>query len=344
MSRDPFVDAVRAVAMTGVVAGHWLVTAVVVVPGGLDVDSPLRHHPQLVPLSWLLQTLGLFFFAGGFGAAVSRGRSGESYGRWFGTRLRRLAVAVAVVLAAWAAVLGIGAAAGMPGDTVSTAAGLVTSPLWFLAVYLVLLAATGPLRRLHAACGVWAAAIPAALTVAAELGPDWAGQATVVLAWWVPWQLGVAAAEGWRPGRVAGFSLAACGAAVFAGLVLLAGFPASAVGGTGEPRSNLAPPSPAVVALALAQLGVVLLAAPALRGLPARAVGWINRRALPIFLLHQSALVAVTLLAAAVAVLPGLHTVPDTGAWVALRLAWLPVFAAVLWLLLGGLSRVLRST
>nr|WP_180214536.1 hypothetical protein [Phytohabitans suffuscus] len=71
--RDRAIDTVRAVAIAGVVLGHWLVTGLVLGPGGgLDQASPLRALPSFAPVTWVLQTLGLFFFAGGYAAARSR--------------------------------------------------------------------------------------------------------------------------------------------------------------------------------------------------------------------------------------------------------------------------------
>ena len=47
--RDRAVDALRALAILGVVLGHWLVTALVVGDdGSLRVASPLKHLPQLL--------------------------------------------------------------------------------------------------------------------------------------------------------------------------------------------------------------------------------------------------------------------------------------------------------
>ncbi|WP_305786504.1 acyltransferase family protein [Symbioplanes lichenis] len=66
--RDRGVDTARAMAMAGVVVGHWLVTGLVMRADGLHTTSPLATFPQAAPVSWFLQTLGLFFFAGGFAA------------------------------------------------------------------------------------------------------------------------------------------------------------------------------------------------------------------------------------------------------------------------------------
>ncbi|WP_406674241.1 hypothetical protein WBK31_02035 [Nonomuraea sp. N2-4H] len=57
----------------------------------------------------------------------------------------------------------------------------------------------------------------------------------------------------------------------------------------------------------------------------------VNVHAITIFLWHQTAMIAVTALGLLTGgILPGLHTAPDSAAWVAARLAWLPVFGAAL--------------
>ncbi|HEX2774524.1 MAG TPA: acyltransferase family protein, partial [Micromonosporaceae bacterium] len=105
--RDRSIDALRTLAIAGVVLGHWLVTAVV--PESADgwrVDSPLRTLPWLVPATWLLQTLGLFFFVAGYAAARSAATAqvrGEPYRRWIAARIRLLAGAVPPLVTPWLA-------------------------------------------------------------------------------------------------------------------------------------------------------------------------------------------------------------------------------------------------
>lgn len=201
--------------------------------------------------------------------------------------------------------------------------------------------------RLHARFGVAAAVLPGGLAVAvdgvvAAGAPSAVGQVNLLLVWWTLWQLGIARSYGWKPNARHAAGLLCGGAVLFALLVIVAGYPAGAVGGTGGTRSNLAPPSAAALALALAQVGAVLVAAPAVRGIANRVViGWVNARALPIFLLHQSALTIVVLLAGGAGMVAGLHTVPDDPGWLLARLCWLPVFAATLVVLLVALRRLL---
>ena len=73
--RDRTVDALRALAIAGVILGHWLVTALVLgsgKTGGTVHDaSPLASLPALTPASWIFQTLAVFFLVGGYAAARS---------------------------------------------------------------------------------------------------------------------------------------------------------------------------------------------------------------------------------------------------------------------------------
>ena len=95
--RDRAVDALRALAIAGVIGGHWLVTALVSSssnsPGQhgttLSDNSPLASMPWLAPLSWVFQTLAVFFLVSGYSAA--RGYRG-GYLPWLRKRMVRLAV------------------------------------------------------------------------------------------------------------------------------------------------------------------------------------------------------------------------------------------------------------
>src|SRR5215471_15121885 len=98
--RDRTVDALRALAIAGVILGHWLVTALVLTSGrtghALHDESPLATMPALTPVSWVFQTLAIFFLVGGYAAARSfRG----SYHSWLRQRLARLSRPVLVLAA-----------------------------------------------------------------------------------------------------------------------------------------------------------------------------------------------------------------------------------------------------
>ncbi|MCC3772422.1 acyltransferase, partial [Streptomyces sp. UNOC14_S4] len=226
--RDRAVDALRAFAILGVVLGHWLVTALVADDHTLHGASPIQHLPALAPVSWLFQTLAVFFFVGGRvaarGYASARGR-GTAYRAWLGARLARLFRPVAAVLTLWAVIAGGMLIAGAGPDTVRTLLTLVLSPLWFLLVFAVLTAATPLVARLHP---LW----PLAVVLHVDLirfgldGPAWPGWINVAAGWLVPYCLGAAWARGELRGRTTGWTLLLGGTAATAGLVLWAGYPA----------------------------------------------------------------------------------------------------------------------
>ncbi|GAB3154487.1 acyltransferase family protein [Microbispora hainanensis] len=340
--RDRAVDALRALAIAGVVAGHWLVTAPVADSGVLRVTSPLKYMPQLAPVSWLFQTMAVFFFVGGRVAVESHVRvraRGEGHGRWAAARMARLFRPVVPLVGVWSAAAVAMLAWGADPGTVYALVKLVWSPMWFLLVFAALTAATPLAARLHP---VW----PLAAVALADLvrfgldGPSWTqevGWINVGTGWLVPYCLGALWARGRLDGRLTGWALLLGGAAATAVLVVWAAYPASMVGVPGAPVSNQSPPTLAAAAFGLAQCGAALLLAGPLRGLLRRPAAWAlvavaNLSAMTIFLWHQTAMIVVTVTALRLAggPLTGLHTVPADPGWVVARLAWLPAFAAAL--------------
>ncbi|MFF3726500.1 acyltransferase [Streptomyces erythrochromogenes] len=336
--RDRAVDALRALAILGVVLGHWLVTSLTAADGGLRGTSPLAHMSWLAPVSWVFQTLAVFFLVGGHVAALgyaSARERGIAYGAWVGQRLGRLFRPVAAVLVLWTVVAGGMLVGGAELDTVRTLVKLVLSPLWFLLVFAALTAATPLVARLSP---VW----PAAVVAGVDLwrfglgGPEWIGWVNVAAGWLVPFTLGAAWSRGALARRGRLLLLVGVAAAATAALVLWGGYPASMVGVPGAAVSNLDPPTAAVVAFGLAQCGLALLARGRLARLMRRPAAWakvalVNLSAMTVFLWHQTAMMAVTALGLLVpARLPGLHTAPESVGWIAARVMWLPVFAAAL--------------
>ncbi|MGW2331321.1 acyltransferase family protein [Streptomyces sp. NPDC001700] len=336
--RDRAVDALRAFAILGVVLGHWLVTALVADSGTVRAASPLLYQPHLVPISWVLQTLAVFFLVGGQMGARSQACAqarGVTYRQWLGARMARLFRPVAAVLVVWALAAGAMLASGVGLTTLHTLLKLVLSPLWFLLVFAALTAATPLVARLHP---LW----PLAVVLYVDLyrfgfgGPAWLGWINLAAGWLVPYCLGAAWARGGLRGRMTGWVLLLGGGVATAGLVLFGGYPAAMVGVPGAPISNLNPPTLAAVTFGLAQCGAALLLLAPLRRVLARPAVWavvalLNVSAMTIFLWHQTAMMAVTsTMLRLTGPLPGLHTVPDGPGWLAARLIWLPVFAAAL--------------
>ncbi|MFJ7200595.1 MULTISPECIES: acyltransferase [unclassified Streptomyces] len=336
--RDRAVDALRAIAILGVVLGHWLVTALVVDSGTVHGASPLRYLPELTPVSWMFQTLAVFFLVGGLVGARSHAAArarGESYGRWLRARMGRLLRPMAVVPVVWSVAACAMLFAGVDQDSVRALCKLVWSPLWFIVVFAALTAATPLVARLHP---LW----PFAVVLVVDLyrfgldAPGGLASVNVAAGWLVPYCLGAAWARGELLGRRTGWTLLLGGAAATAALVRWGGYPASMVGVPGAEISNLDPPTLAVVTFGLAQCGAALLLLGPLRRVLRRPVLWavvatVNLSAMTVFLWHQTAMIAVTATGLWVGgMLPGLHTLPDGPGWVFARLAWLPVFAVAL--------------
>ncbi|MBB3095659.1 hypothetical protein FHR83_003329 [Actinoplanes campanulatus] len=348
-------------AIVGVVAGHWLVSAVVSDPSrpaAWHGASPLAAFPALTPATWVLQTLGLFFFAGGFAAARSR-RERATRGRrdpaarnrpGLAARFVRLARPVALLAAVWLPAWLLLKATGAPDSTLHVVRSLLVHPLWFLIVYLILTVIAPLLRAAVGRFRLWPLAPAIALVAACDVTrhldvATWLHPLATVAGWAVPYLLGVALADGSLPRR-AGRILAPAGVLAGAALVLLAGYPASAVGVPGDGWSNLDPPSLFALALAAAQIGVFLLVRDRLAGWLRRPVvgapvAVLNRSAMTVYCWHQSALLLVTFGGLLAGPLPGLSDAP-AGMWPLHRLLWLPVFAVTLVALCAAFHRAER--
>lgn len=336
--RDRTIDALRAAAILGVVIGHWMVSATVSDANQVSAlrgASPLSTMPWFIPVSWILQMLGPFFFAGGYAAA--RGSAGRRVGPWLTARLVRFARPVIVLALVWLPAVALLRAVAAPSSTRHVVWSLLTHPLWFLLVYLLLTALTPVLRPWAIRAGIWAV-VPAVVLVAlTDLNrphlPGWWAALAVPVAWSVPYLLGLAMAEGRLP-RHAGSGLLTVGLLGGAATVLLGGYPASAVGVPGDSWSNLDPPSLFALALTFTQLGIFLLVRPALSRALTRPRLWapvalLNLGAMTTYCWHQTAMLLVTFGGLGFGPLPGLHDAPS-GAWPLHRLLWLPVFALVL--------------
>ncbi|MFE6971776.1 acyltransferase family protein [Isoptericola sp. NPDC057653] len=358
--RDPFVDVVRAVGTVGVVLLHWLMAEAAWDGRTLQVGNALGHGAGWL-VTWL-QPLALLFFAAGASAGYQRGGTATAGRGWGGVvlaRLRAVARPVGAFAAAWALAVAALLALGVPDDAVWRMARMAPQLLWFLGVWVVLMAIT-PLLR--AAWERWrwgalgaAVALPLSLDALrfglpndVTAGLAWAN---VLLAWAAPYLAGIAyAAERGAPRRPAeplgsrtARRLLAAGAlaavAAMAVLVAVGPYPPSMIGMPGDEISNLGPPTAPVVAHAVAQVCLVLLFRAALvrrAGTAAgqRVVGALARRSMTVYLWHLTAMFAVV----GVALLGLGQRLP--AAWGADWWASRPIWFAAFLLVLLGLVRV----
>ncbi|MDT9685790.1 acyltransferase [Streptomyces sp. TRM76323] len=341
-TRDRYVDLLRVASLAAVVLGHWLMAAVT---ADGKVGNLLAVVPALQVLTWGLQVMPVFFFVGGFAHALSY-RSRPAYAAFVRSRVRRLLRPTAVFAAVWgAAALAVQLLGGGDGLT-GTALRLVAQPLWFVGVYLAMVAFTPPLLRLHRRWG-WGAFAALAGGAAAVDALRFAGDVPYVgflnfaLVWLAVHQLGFLRADGRLRAPRVPRALAAAGLAGAVALVALGPYPLSMVGMPGEEVSNMAPPT-----LALLCHGVWLVgAAELLRGpgtrLAARARVWravvaANGIAMTAFLWHLTAMLGVY---GAMLALDVPLPEPASGAW----WAQLPARVAVAAVATGLLVRVFRA-
>ena len=161
--RDRAVDVARLAALVVVMFGHCALLLATIDTGGLRIGNLLGELPAIAPITWVVQVMPLFFLAGGAAGAYGW-RAGTPWGTWLFTRAQRLCRPVFWYLAAWAVgllvarmILGAESAAGLGRECVAL--------LWFLGVYLVVLAFVPALTRLRTGRAV--AVVVASLLAAA---------------------------------------------------------------------------------------------------------------------------------------------------------------------------------
>ena len=144
---------------------------------------------------------------------------------------------------------------------------LILSPLWFLAIYAVLVAllpiTTWLHRRFDVLVLVWGAGLAALVDVGRfRYGWDALGWLNMVLVWGLCHQLGFFYDRLVRASRQVAWSMAFGGLFTLSALVFSGLYPGSMVGVPGDRLSNMAPPTVCIAALLVLQVGVALLVRP----------------------------------------------------------------------------------
>jgi fucose 4-O-acetylase-like acetyltransferase len=347
--RDRYADLLRFGAIVLVVLGHWTVAVVRVQDGViLGTTELLAVVPAARPLTWVFQVMPLFFLVGGSVNLGSWSRAQdrrESWAVWVRRRSRRLLVPLLPLLGVWVPLALLLVTASLPEEQVGLAARTAFIPAWFLAVYLGLIGLVPATAWLHRRLGIAAIVLAVLLAGGVDLvhrmGVPAVGYANYVLIWGACHQLGYLWADQRLPRQPApALALAALGAAVMALLVSQSAYSLGMVQATGD-DGNTAPPSVALFAFAIAQLGIVLaLRGPAERLLErGRIWAWVvlgGSVTMTIFLWHMSALVIAVALTHPTGLWPSVPVVDRQ--WWALRPVWLLVCSVVL----AGLIAVFR--
>ncbi|HLR93964.1 MAG TPA: acyltransferase, partial [Jiangellaceae bacterium] len=316
--RDRFVDVLRVFAIGLVVLQHWLMPVLSYDDGRLITDNAFSG-PGGWAVTWISQVMPLVFFAGGAASAMSldgRRRRSLSTGRlpdtveWVSGRIRRLAMPVIPLMAVWLPLPYLLGVLSVPQAPVHLAAGLVGQLLWFLALYVIITAASPWFLRLRDRCRgaevvvMVVAAIGVDVTrfsVLDGIGDSAAtalGYVNLVLVWGAIHQIGIHYASGSLRSLhgARAWGLATGGFAATAVAVITGPYAASMVGMPGDPLSNVNPPTAVLLALAAGQLGVALAlretietwaAAPTVT----RCLDWCSARLMTVYVWHTPALV-----------------------------------------------------
>lgn len=361
-TRDRYVDFLRAFSIVTVVAGHWFIALIHWEEQRIFVHNAVGHQSGLWLATWFLQVMPLFFFVGGFSNLVgwnSVVRDGGGYSTYIQRRLVRLLRPTLVFALAWALIevalhlAGVGAAGVLRGTF------LPFGPLWFLAVYMVVAMLAPAFIALHRRFGLL---VPVSLA-AAVLLVDVArfglagrsiGWLNLGLVWLAVHQAGFFYADGTlvKAGRKAHLAFVATGLIVLLVLTNLELFfdqlwyPRSMVGVDIEPISNMSPPSLAIVALAVWQIGAAMLLRDRINNWLTKPRPWtgvviINSTIMTPFLWHMTAFVVVVVLLFPLGL--GNETEPNASWWVQ-RPIWLLAPSVALASLLLIFRRFERGT
>jgi surface polysaccharide O-acyltransferase-like enzyme len=339
-ARNLAVDLYRVSGVVLIVLGHWLAGSVTYHDGYFGRQNPLVDQPWTQWLTWIFQAVPTFFLVAGYAGAVSwthrRGNEDLSRQTWLRHRLARVLGPTTVYVGLVSAIVVVLDFRHIAGSTLEYAGWAVAMHLWFLAVYLVVVALT-PVAI--AAQRRWGLLIPGVLAVgvvavdAVSLG----GHAphlrllNYLLCWGALYQLGIA----WREGLLAGRRpalLAGGSAVVLALLILLGPYPVSMIGVPGQSLQNTDPPSAAMLAFGCTQAGLVIALAPALnRGLRAgfvrRLLTTANSNVMALYLWHMIPVVIVAIVGYPAGLLP--QPVEGTAEWWLARLEWVVILTLV---------------
>ena len=193
--RNRVVDTWRVIALAAVVFGHWLAASIWVTPDGDQVvGNTLEWIPYAGWVTWLIQVMPVFFFVGGYANHKAFARHTADRRTWLILRFRRLATPAVPVIVVWT-ILALVLRNWIDADLVYAGVLNATIPLWFLAVYLMLIVLAPATHRWWDAWGLWSVASFVVLAVAVDLlyrvadvpGVGWAN---LVFVWGAIHQLG----------------------------------------------------------------------------------------------------------------------------------------------------------
>jgi peptidoglycan/LPS O-acetylase OafA/YrhL len=330
--RDTGIDFLRALCVVGVVLLHAIMVGVTVVDGSPVFANASEGTRWIIPVSWMLQVMPLFFIIGGFAGLLAYRRQSERGGTastFVASRVHRLLRPPTVEIGVVGAALAARSLAGLPADIVATAGFRYGQPLWFLGVFLLCQALLPTLAHAHSHMpkSMLAALVLAALGIdalRALTGFDGLGFMNLAFVWLALQQIGFFLADGTVDrlsrrvrGIVGGASLTALVATFLSGVY------------SPDLIANINPPTCALILVGIVHLCAVSLLRDRLsdvsRSTAAAAFSrFVNRRTMTVYLWHMPVLLAMAGVSAATAMIAGLPLPePSSLEWWLSRPLWL---------------------
>jgi len=269
-SRDRCVDFLRAFSITVVVLGHWISALIIRNDGGVDFRNVVGGvSPGMWAATWVLQVMPIFFFIGGFSNFVtfdSFKRKGKPVSAFLRTRAVRLLRPTSVFLVVWSVLFIVVYVFFREKAWLVKSTLVLLGPLWFLAVYIVVVLFAPIMWELHRRYHFLIPVILAVLTVIVDIlrfgmqipVVKWVNVAFV---WLFVHQLGFFYADGslLRVRKWVHVVMAVGGLAVLIVLTNIGVYPKSMMGTWFEKVSNMNPPTICIVVLTCWLIGAAML-------------------------------------------------------------------------------------
>ncbi|WP_108787675.1 acyltransferase family protein [Erythrobacter sp. Alg231-14] len=346
--RNRWVDFLRALSIMAVVFGHWLMAGLYVDDAGALQRGDLLTTAQWTHwLTWGFQVMPIFFLVGGFSngmswdATVKKAEPGQAgvYRDWLASRVQRLIAPTFPVLLLWAMLAVVMTQVGLDRQQISDATEAALIPVWFLAVYLIVTACTPLTRKAWHRFGWLSFAIYIPIAMATDwltfqVGVEYINFTNFLWVFLAIHQLGFA----WKDGRFEKqwFALAwfVVGLAILISITVYGFYPVSMVSAPGG-FSNSLPPTLALFALGVAQVGLALVLEPLGRKMLDNLNIWtatvlMNGMIMTVYLWHLTAFVLVMTVVWLAFGGMGLNSVPGTADWWISRPMWLGIYILAL--------------
>lgn len=336
--RDTAIDFLRALCVVGVVLLHAIMVGVTVIDDAPVFENASDGTAWIVPVSWMLQVMPLFFIIGGFAGFLAHQRQrehGSTASGFVAARVHRLLRPAVFAIGIVGTALAMLSLAGVPAELVVVAGFRYGQPLWFLGVFLLCQALLPMLAAAHgrAPRSTLAALVAASLAVdglRALTGVDGLGFLNLAFVWLALQQTGFFLADRTIE-RLSRRCRIVCGAAAATALV------ATFIGGVYLPDliANINPPTGALLLVGAVHLSAVSLFRDRIEAFSRRPraaafAAFVNRRTMTIYLWHMPVLLGMAGFSAAAALVTGLALPePSSIAWWLSRPVWLATALAL---------------